>query len=69
MRKRFRGNQPISTSSELEGFTLAGGQIVQGAEKPKQMYGGREAFGVPVKEEGRGLKEGLGFDESKTRGL
>ena len=66
MRKRFRGNQPISTSSELEGFrdTLAGGRKVEGTEKPKQLYGGKEAFGMPVREE-----EGLGFDPERTRGL
>lgn len=65
MRKRFRGNQPISTSSELEGFTLAGGVKVELAEKPKQLYGGKEAFGVPTGEK----KDGLGFDPSQTRGL
>jgi hypothetical protein len=61
MRKRFRGNLPISTSVELEG---GGG---------RQLYGGREAGGAGI--EGRGGKkdgvvvEGLGFDEGKTRGL
>ena len=71
MRKRFRGNQPISVSAELEGGSemLVGGQKVQGVNKPQQMYGGKEAFGPPVKEEGRGMSEGLGFDPDKTRGL
>ena len=66
MRKRFRGNQPISTSNELEG--VGGGKYSIGGEG-RQLYGGKEAFGVPVREEGRGEKEGLGFDEEKTRGL
>ena len=75
MRKRFRGNQPISTSGELEGYAYAQGtggtkgeELV--GEKPKQLYGGREAFGVPVREEGKGMGKGLGFDpEEKSRGL
>ncbi len=72
MRKRFRGNQPISTSGELEGYAFAGTGTKEGemGEKPKQLYGGREAFGVPVREEGRGEGKGLGFDiEEKPRGL
>ena len=71
MRKRFRGNQPISVSAELEGGTemLVGGQKVQGVNKPQQMYGGKEAFGPPVKEEGRGMSTELGFDPENTRGL
>jgi cytochrome c oxidase assembly factor 5 len=65
MRKRFRGNQPISTSLEIEG---QGGVRIE-MEKPKQLYGGKEAFGVPVKEVNEAEKEGLGLDGSKTRGL
>ena len=42
MRKRFRGNQPIAVSKELEG-----GGIVE--EKGGQLYGGRPAFGELVK--------------------
>ncbi|EXJ79852.1 hypothetical protein A1O3_08137 [Capronia epimyces CBS 606.96] len=61
MRKRFRGNAPISTSVELEGS----------GKKPAQLYGGKPAFDVVdgMKKEQRGEVQGLGFDESKTRGL
>jgi cytochrome c oxidase assembly factor 5 len=79
MRKRFRGNQPISASAELEGgtdgnlggeYVLIGGQKVEGVRRPKQLYGGKPAFdAVPEGEKGRGEETGLGFDESKTRGL
>lgn len=41
MRKRFRGNQPISVSLELEG----GAQ-----ERGKQLYGGKPAFSNTVRE-------------------
>jgi cytochrome c oxidase assembly factor 5 len=41
MRKRFRGNQPIAVSQELEGGTAAGGG---------QLYAGGPAFGSTVKE-------------------
>lgn len=45
MRKRFRGNQPIAVSKELEG----GG----GSGKGGQLYGGGAAVGeVKSKEEG-----------------
>lgn len=41
MRKRFRGNQPISVSQELEG----------GAQEPShQLYAGKSAFGTTVKQ-------------------
>ncbi len=41
MRKRFRGNQPIAVSLEIEG----------GAQNPvHQLYGGRPAVGQTVKE-------------------
>lgn len=61
MRKRFRGNAPISTSVELEGS----------GKRPGQLYGGKPAFDIAesMKKEQRGEVEGLGFDESKTRGL
>lgn len=36
MRKRFRGNQPVAVSQELEG------------EKGEQLYGGGAAVGVGV---------------------
>lgn len=64
MRKRFRGNAPISNSLELEGGGSGGG-------KGGQLYGGTPAFDVveKMKKEQRGEVEGLGFDESKTRGL
>src|SRR5436305_8298144 len=44
MRKRFRGNQPISVSHELEGGKPGQGGQVGGA----QLYGGKPAF-EPVK--------------------
>ncbi|KAK2624125.1 hypothetical protein QTJ16_006759 [Diplocarpon rosae] len=44
MRKRFRGNQPIAVSKELEGGESQGGQL----------YAGKPAFAAGVKEtEGR----------------
>ena len=60
MRKRFRGNQPISVSNELEG---------EGSRPVGQLYGGKPAFEAPMKEGARGEISGLGFDEDKTRGL
>src|SRR6187402_510868 len=42
MRKRFRGNQPIAVSKDLDG-----GGIV---EPSHQLYAGRPAFGGTVKE-------------------
>ncbi|KIW71219.1 hypothetical protein PV04_03408 [Phialophora macrospora] len=65
MRKRFRGNAPISTSLELEG----GGADKGG--KGGQLYGGRPAFDVreSMDKGARGEVQGLGFDETKTRGL
>ncbi|OCT55073.1 cytochrome c oxidase assembly protein [Cladophialophora carrionii] len=65
MRKRFRGNAPISTSLELEGG--GGDDKVKGG----QLYGGRPAFDVreSMAKGARGEVHGLGFDESKTRGL
>jgi cytochrome c oxidase assembly factor 5 len=64
MRKRFRGNAPISNSAELQGGGSSGGG-------GGQLYGGKPAFEVVegMKKEARGEVEGLGFDESKTRGL
>ncbi|RMZ83681.1 hypothetical protein DV738_g1035, partial [Chaetothyriales sp. CBS 135597] len=86
MRKRFRGNQPISTSAELEGGSGAGKDLLNSSGggggsaavtavtssqgKPhKQLYAGKPAFDLPLKEGARGEVPGLGFDESKTRGL
>jgi len=62
MRKRFRGNAPISSSVELEG---------SGGTKVHQLYGGKPAFDVVegMKKEQKGQVEGLGFDPDKTRGL
>jgi cytochrome c oxidase assembly factor 5 len=68
MRKRFRGNQPVSVSAELEdGGAYAGGYKVQGTSKPKQLYGGKPAF-EPVKEQS-GLEPENQMDPEKTRGL
>ena len=76
MRKRFRGNAPISTSLELEagdgGGRTVGGVPGTGGEKGQgQLYGGRPAFDIKesLGKEARGEVVGLGFDESKTRGL
>jgi cytochrome c oxidase assembly factor 5 len=71
MRKRFRGNQPISVSSELEGdgFLNVGGQRIEGVKKPKQLYAGKPAFETPFDEKQKGMENGLGFDPDKTRGL
>jgi cytochrome c oxidase assembly factor 5 len=41
MRKRFRGNQPIAVSKEIEGGESSGGG---------QLYAGKPAFQAPVKE-------------------
>ena len=62
MRKRFRGNAPISTSTELEGG---------GGSKSSALYGGKPVFDVTeaMKKEQKGQVTGLGFDPDKTRGL
>jgi len=64
MRKRFRGNQPISVSHELEG---GAGQKNIGGEGPRQLYGGKPAF-EPVKQR-TGLEPESQMDPEKTRGL
>lgn len=64
MRKRFRGNQPISVSSELEGG--GPGQKAVGVRQG-QLYGGSPAF-EPVKER-TGLEPENQMDPEKTRGL
>ncbi len=63
MRKRFRGNAPISTSAEIEG----GG----GGVGSKALYAGKPVFDVTesMKKEQKGQVSGLGFDPDKTRGL
>ncbi|KIW17344.1 hypothetical protein PV08_04536 [Exophiala spinifera] len=60
MRKRFRGNAPIS----MQGLESEG-------KSAPQLYGGKPAFDVVegMSKESRGEVEGLGFDPSKTRGL
>lgn len=65
MRKRFRGNQPVSVSQELEG---GGATKVKGAGSGgKQLYGGRPAFeAVP---ERSGMEPENQMDPEKTRGL
>lgn len=65
MRKRFRGNQPISTSIELEGGT--DGNVLPKIEtaKPPQLYGGRPAF-EPVKQRSG---DEVQIDLSQSRGL
>jgi cytochrome c oxidase assembly factor 5 len=63
MRKRFRGNQPISVSHELEG----GGPEQAGQVGGAQLYGGKPAF-EPVKERS-GVEPENQMDPEKTRGL
>ena len=70
MRKRFRGNQPVGASLELEagtdGNVLAPGQSIEGiGKKPPQLYGGKPAF-EPVK--ARSGDE-VQIDLSQSRGL
>lgn len=68
MRKRFRGNQPVSVSAELEGDgAYAGGLRVDATSKPKQLYGGKPAYNV-VKERSGDEPENQ-MDPEKTRGL
>ncbi|KIX09998.1 uncharacterized protein Z518_01079 [Rhinocladiella mackenziei CBS 650.93] len=72
MRKRFRGNAPIAGSVEFDGGN--GSLSANSNDKKKtigQLYGGRPAFDVreQMQKEQKGEVEGLGFDESKTRGL
>ncbi len=74
MRKRFRGNAPISTSLELEagdGGGRAVGTVEGTGAKGSQLYGGKPAFDVRdgMGKGAKGEVEGLGFDEDKTRGL
>lgn len=56
MRKRFRGNAPISVSRELEGGK---------SQMPDQLYAGKPAFSS-VKETSGNEAE---MDPEKTRGL
>jgi len=71
MRKRFRGNQPISFSQELEagagGNVFPEGQKTEGVRKGGQLYGGTPAF-EPVKQR-TGLEPENQMDPEKTRGL
>jgi cytochrome c oxidase assembly factor 5 len=64
MRKRFRGNLPISVSHELEGGGAA--QKASGTSGG-QLYGGKPAFEL-VKERS-GLEPENQMDPEKTRGL
>lgn len=56
MRKRFRGNQPIALSKELEGSSSGSGQ---------QMYAGKPAFQSVKELNGDEVQ----MDPEKTRGL
>lgn len=73
MRKRFRGNQPVSTSAELEGGESGGAPGGAGAGmsmpgyKSGQLYGGKPAF-ESVKER-TGFEKESQMDPEKTRGL
>ncbi|KAF5014313.1 hypothetical protein F66182_14749 [Fusarium sp. NRRL 66182] len=62
MRKRFRGNAPISVSREIEG---GGGSSRSSTQAPQQLYAGKPAF-TSVKEiSGNEVQ----MDPEKTRGL
>ena len=63
MRKRFRGNQPVGTSIELEAGT--DGNVFTPTEKPPQLYGGRPAFESVKPRSGDEVK----IDLSESRGL
>jgi hypothetical protein len=73
MRKRFRGNAPIHPGSEADVGDALGrqGRRGGGGGGGGQLYGGRTAFDVreQLGKAAKGEVEGLGFDESKTRGL
>ena len=56
MRKRFRGNQPIAVSKELEGGSSKSGG---------QLYGGKPAFETVKEVNGTEVE----MDPEKTRGL
>ncbi|OJJ99678.1 hypothetical protein ASPACDRAFT_78611 [Aspergillus aculeatus ATCC 16872] len=56
MRKRFRGNQPISVSTELEGGS---------SNKSQQLYAGKPAFESVKEISGDEVR----MDPEKTRGL
>ena len=70
MRKRFRGNQPVGTSLELEagtdGNVLPPGQKVEGlGQKPPMLYAGKPAFESVKERSGDEVK----IDLSESRGL
>lgn len=56
MRKRFRGNQPIALSKEIEGGK---------SNKPQQLYAGKPAFETVKEVSGDEVQ----MDPEKTRGL
>lgn len=58
MRKRFRGNQPMSVSKEMEGGS-------SGTKKPGQLYSGGPAFESVKELSGDEVQ----MDPEKTRGL
>ncbi|KAK0279099.1 hypothetical protein LTR35_008834 [Friedmanniomyces endolithicus] len=53
MRKRFRGNKPVATSTEME---AGGGRGIGGEQEVGMLYAGRGSFGKEG--EGGGGKEG-----------
>ncbi|KAK0780072.1 hypothetical protein LTR02_002459 [Friedmanniomyces endolithicus] len=55
MRKRFRGNKPVATSTEME---AGGGRGIGGEQEVGMLYAGRGSFGKEG--EGGGGKEGEG---------
>lgn len=71
MRKRFRGNQPVGASLELEGGTdgnvMPPGQKAEGlgSSRPQQLYGGTPAFEAVKERSGDEVK----IDLSESRGL
>lgn len=64
MRKRFRGNQPVGVSVELEAG-MDGNVFGTDGGKPEQLYGGKPAFEAVKGRSGDEVK----IDLSESRGL
>lgn len=62
MRKRFRGNQPIALSKEIDPST---GQVTEKRRPVPQLYAGKPAFQTVKEISGDEVQ----MDPEKTRGL